>query len=66
VCQCFRRPTASTLRFKVRTEGKWVFYIVIGSLGAGVAQSVVSGYGLDDRAIEVQSTAEAKDFSSNL
>jgi uncharacterized membrane protein YeaQ/YmgE (transglycosylase-associated protein family) len=50
----------------VRTEGKWVFYIIIGLLGAGVAQSVVSGYGLDDRAIEVQSMAEAKDFSSNL
>jgi hypothetical protein len=26
----------------------------------------VSGYGLDDRAIEVLSSAEARDFSSNL
>jgi hypothetical protein len=26
----------------------------------------VSGYGLDNRAIEVRSPAEAKDFSSNL
>jgi hypothetical protein len=26
----------------------------------------VSGYGLDDRAIEVRSPAEAKDFSSSL
>jgi hypothetical protein len=26
----------------------------------------VSGYGLDDRAIEVQSPAEARDFSSSL
>jgi hypothetical protein len=26
----------------------------------------VSGYGVDDRAIEVRSPAEAKDFSSNL
>jgi hypothetical protein len=26
----------------------------------------VSGYGLDDRAIDVRSPAEAKDFSSNL
>jgi hypothetical protein len=26
----------------------------------------VSGYGLDDRAIEVRSPAEARDFSSNL
>jgi hypothetical protein len=31
-----------------------------------VAQSVVSVYGLDDRAIEVRSLAEAKDFFSNL
>jgi hypothetical protein len=28
--------------------------------------SIVSGYGLDDREIEVRSPAEAKDFSSNL
>jgi hypothetical protein len=28
--------------------------------------STVSGYGLDDRAIEVRSPAEAKNFSSNL
>jgi hypothetical protein len=27
---------------------------------------IVSGYGLDDRAIEVRSPAGAKDFSSNL
>jgi hypothetical protein len=32
-----------------------------------VAQvSIVFDYGLDDRAIEVRSSAEAKDFSSNL
>jgi hypothetical protein len=28
--------------------------------------SIVSGYGLDDRAIEVRSSAEARDYSSNL
>jgi hypothetical protein len=39
-----------------------VFY----NLGAGVAVSIVSGYGLDDRAIEVRSATEARDFSSNL
>jgi hypothetical protein len=32
----------------------------------GSSGSIVSGYGLDDRAIEVRSLAEAKDFSSNL
>jgi hypothetical protein len=34
--------------------------------GPGSSVSIVSDYGLDDRAIEVQSPAEAKDFSSNL
>jgi hypothetical protein len=28
----------------------------------GISVSIVSGYGLDDRAIEVRSLAEAKDF----
>jgi hypothetical protein len=32
----------------------------------GSSVSMVSGYGLDDRAIEVRSPAEAKDFFSNL
>jgi hypothetical protein len=32
----------------------------------GRSVSIVSGYGLDDRAIEVRSPAGAKDFSSNL
>jgi hypothetical protein len=32
----------------------------------GSSVSIVSGYGLDDRAIEVRSLAEAKDFSSSL
>jgi hypothetical protein len=32
----------------------------------GSSVSIVSGYGLDDRAIEVRSPAGAKDFSYNL
>jgi hypothetical protein len=32
----------------------------------GSSVSIVSDYGLDDRAIGVRSTAGAKDFSSNL
>jgi hypothetical protein len=32
----------------------------------GSSVSMVSGYGLDNQAIEVRSPAEAKDFSSNL
>jgi hypothetical protein len=33
---------------------------------AGSSVSTVSGYGLDDRMIEVRSPAEDKDFSSSL
>jgi hypothetical protein len=36
-------------------------YVIWGS-----SSSIVSGYRLDDRAIEVRSPAEAKDFSSSL
>jgi hypothetical protein len=32
----------------------------------GTSVSIVSGYGLDDRAIEVRSPADMKDFSSSL
>jgi hypothetical protein len=32
----------------------------------GSSVSIVSGYGMDDRAIGARSSAEAKDFSSNL
>jgi hypothetical protein len=32
----------------------------------GSSVSIVSAYGLDDRAIEVRSPAEARDFSSSL
>jgi hypothetical protein len=35
-------------------------------MSRGSSVSTVSGYGLDDRAIEVRSPAGAKDFSSNL
>jgi hypothetical protein len=34
--------------------------------GRGSSVSIVSGYGLDDQAIEVRSPAGAKDFYSNL
>jgi hypothetical protein len=37
---------------------------ILGSLGSSV--SIVSGYGLDDRVIEVRSPAGAEDFSSSL
>jgi hypothetical protein len=39
-------------------------YIIRRSRGSSV--SIVSGYGLDDRAIEVRSLAGSRDFSSNF
>jgi hypothetical protein len=39
---------------------------IIFKFELGSSVSTVSGYGLDDRAIEVRSPTEAKDFSSNL
>jgi hypothetical protein len=39
-------------------------YVLLRSRGSSV--SIVSGYGLDDRTIEVRSPAGAKDFSSIL
>jgi hypothetical protein len=38
----------------------------MGSLLFSVSVSIVSGYGLEDRAIEVRSPAQADDFSSSL
>jgi hypothetical protein len=37
-----------------------------GSRGSSVSRTIVSDYGLGDRAIEVRSPAEAKDFYSSL
>jgi hypothetical protein len=38
--------------------------LAFGTWGSSV--SIVSGYGLDDQAIEVRSPAKARDLSSNL
>jgi hypothetical protein len=48
----------------LRTKFCVVPYLPWGSRGSSV--SIVSGYGLDDWAIEVRSPAGAKDFSSSL
>jgi hypothetical protein len=39
---------------------------ILGEPGSSVSILVMSGYGQDDRAIEVRSTPEVKDFSSSL
>jgi hypothetical protein len=43
-----------------------VKHLYIDRCEPGSSVSIVSGYGLDDRAIEVRSSAEAKDLSSSL
>jgi hypothetical protein len=49
---------------KIWERTAWYQYCTY--LGAGSSVSIVPGYWLDDRAIEVRSPAKAKDFSSNL
>jgi hypothetical protein len=44
----------------------YFFFLELGVRSQGSSVTIVSGYGLDDRAIEVLSPAGAKDFSSSL
>jgi hypothetical protein len=51
------------------TEAKitmWKLLVLYGRAGVAQSVSIVSGYGLDDRAIGVRSQAGAKDFSCSL
>jgi hypothetical protein len=43
-----------------------IMYYYINNDSRGSSGSIVSGYGLDDRAIEVRSPTGAEDFSSSL
>jgi hypothetical protein len=44
-----------------------ILYLVVHQEGSrGSSVSIVSGYGLDDRVIDVRSLAGAEDFSSSL
>jgi hypothetical protein len=55
------------LQQRVRRSGDHFISIISKSncISVGSSVSIVSGYGLDDRAIEVRSPAGAKDFSSS-
>jgi hypothetical protein len=63
-------PMASTLPLDHRERHNNTYNICIRfatlSLVSRIAVSIVSGYGMDDRAIEVRSPAEAKGFSCSL
>jgi hypothetical protein len=50
------------------STNKYVLFSCIEQVNSelGSSVSIVSGYGLDDRAINFRSTAGAKDFSSSL
>jgi hypothetical protein len=47
-------------------EGRTFWTALVQGMGRGSSGSIVSDYGLDDRAIGVRSPAGAKDFSSIL
>jgi hypothetical protein len=48
------------------TLGGIILIMYVTTWSRGSSGSIVSDYGLDDRAVGVRSPAEAKDFSSNL
>jgi hypothetical protein len=56
---CCNTPRLTLLQSKI-------VYRILTFRRRGSSVSTVSGYGLDDRAIEFRSPAEAKDFSSSL
>jgi hypothetical protein len=60
--------TSFTYETTQRILNKFFIYVIYQRTfrSRGSSVSIVSGYGLDDRAIEVRSPAGAKDFSSNL
>jgi hypothetical protein len=67
-----RRSKRSDLLFYLPLTVFWTVFHTFISTGEctyseqGSSVSIVSGYRLDDRAIQVRSPAETKDFSSNL
>jgi hypothetical protein len=59
------------MSIKYGTEWNYILVCILYSIlsyveGAEIAVSIVSDYGLDDRAIGVRSPLGAKDFSSSL
>jgi hypothetical protein len=61
--ECSGQESSSAFKYKSR-ENISLFCSHLGNRGSSV--SIVSDYGLDDRAIGVRSPAGAKDFSSSL
>jgi hypothetical protein len=51
---------------KLNFSDTCLFWPSLAHLRPGSSVSIVSGYGLDDRAIDVRSPAEAKNFSCSL
>jgi hypothetical protein len=53
-----RRELCRQTTIQLEYTSEYTYYVSMGS-----SVSIMSGYGLDDRAIEVRSLAEAKGFS---
>jgi hypothetical protein len=69
VTQCLRPGFVKTVMRSVlciRRYSDSIWWLLNVTCESGSSVSIVSGYGLDDRAIKARSPAEAKDFSSNL
>jgi hypothetical protein len=58
-----KTPLGRTMSFDIHTKYPQALFKL---RQPGSSVSIVSGYGLDDREIEVRSLKEATDFSSNL
>jgi hypothetical protein len=67
---CLQIPVSPAFKLCFASSYLYISYVHFISLLFSVSRcssvSVVSGYGLHDRAFEVRSLAEAKDFSSSL
>jgi hypothetical protein len=63
LCKEFSEGIVLEVTFRLGPE-LGILFIKLDRWGTSV--SIVSGYGLDDRAIEVQYLAGAEDFSSNV
>jgi hypothetical protein len=65
-CHCVFLDTVPCRLYLKSTYKNNLWYDVDFAVSRGSSVTIVSGYGLDDRAIGVRSPAGAKDFSSSL
>jgi hypothetical protein len=66
ICSAFTDKVQCNCHFPAAGCHSCFYCVILGSWSRGRLVSIVSDYGLDDRAIGVRSSAGANDFSSNL